>query len=144
MVLLSEDREELERWERGIATFLRDALRLALNERRRLRPVSDGVDFLGYVTRPDYLLPRRRVVGALKDRLERTGPGLTGAPDELVPVERWLGSYLAHFARASSHRLVAALRQRHTWLDRHFRFRPGRSPRLRIHPSRRAALGPGW
>ncbi len=34
-------------------------------------PVADGIDFLGYIVRPDYLLVRRRVVGALRRRLEQ-------------------------------------------------------------------------
>lgn len=110
-------------------------LQLSLNDRRKLRPVSDGIDFLGYILRPDYLLVRRRVVGALRERLQ-------GAERELVrlgmvrpacgravfpwpwplleQVRQWLGSYLAHFERASSHRLLVSLRLRFSWLDEYF------------------------
>ncbi len=61
----SENREELAAWERRIEAFLSAHLGLRLNERRKLRPVSDGIDFLGYIVRPDYLLVRGRVVDAL-------------------------------------------------------------------------------
>ena len=62
-VLLSHDPEELREWRERIAGFLRDRLVLELNpHRERLRPVSDGIDFLGYIVRRDYLLVRRRVV----------------------------------------------------------------------------------
>jgi hypothetical protein len=44
--------------------FLAERFHLQLYERRKLRPVGDGIDFLSYITRPDYLLVRRRVVGA--------------------------------------------------------------------------------
>ncbi|TEU10313.1 MAG: reverse transcriptase [Anaerolineales bacterium] len=71
LVLLSEDRAVLERQEGQIGEFVFDELRLTLNDRRRLRPVSDGIDFLGYIVRPDYLLVRRRVVGACFERLAR-------------------------------------------------------------------------
>ena len=71
MVLLSAEREELAGWLTEIEDFLRHQLRLELNERTKLRPVSDGIDFLGYIVRPDYLLVRRRVVGNLRGRLER-------------------------------------------------------------------------
>ncbi len=53
LVLVSRDRHQLEAWEQRIETFLGKELKLDLNERRRLRPVSDGIDFLGYITRPE-------------------------------------------------------------------------------------------
>ena len=59
-------------WERRIEAFLSTHLSLRLNERRKLRPVSDGIDFLGYIVRPDYLLVRGRVVDALRWRLRQT------------------------------------------------------------------------
>ena len=60
-----ENREELAECERRIEAFLSAHLSLRLNERRKLRPVSDGIDFLGYIVRPGYLLVRGRVVDAL-------------------------------------------------------------------------------
>ena len=42
MVLLSADAAELAAWERAIGRFLDERLRLRLNDRRALRPVSDG------------------------------------------------------------------------------------------------------
>lgn len=57
-------------WREQIARYLREHLRLELNPtRQRLRPVSDGVDFLGYVVRADYRLVQRRVVNHLHERL---------------------------------------------------------------------------
>lgn len=47
-------------------------------------------------------------------------------------------------ARASSHRLERSFRRRHPWLEERFLFRQGCSPRLRVLPSRRAAVGAGW
>ena len=95
----------------------------------------DDIDFLGYIVRPDYLLVRRRVVGALRDRLKRAEQSLAGvgmALDahgrSLFPWHRravdetlqWLNSYLAHMKRASSHRLVKTLRDRFWWLEEYF------------------------
>ncbi len=135
MVLLSADAAELAGWERAIGRFLDERLQLSLNDRRKLRPVSDGIDFLGYIVRPDYLLVRRRVVGALRERLERaerelarlgmvtpaTGRAVFPWPWPLLErVRDSLGSYLAHFDRASSHRLLVSLRLRFSWLDEYF------------------------
>ena len=46
-VLLSLQKAILERWEAEIREFLLATLCLTLNSRRRLRPVSNGIDFLG-------------------------------------------------------------------------------------------------
>jgi hypothetical protein len=68
-ILLSDSPEQLKRQEAEIETFLRTQLRLELNPKRKLRRISDGIDFLGYIVRPDYLLVRRRAVNGLRERL---------------------------------------------------------------------------
>ncbi len=72
-ILLSESPEQLKRQEGEIETFLRTQLRLELNPKRKLRRISDGIDFLGYIVRPDYLLVRRRAVNGLRERLTAVG-----------------------------------------------------------------------
>jgi hypothetical protein len=122
-VLLASDRTQLQEWRVRIAEFLRERLLLELNPaRERLQPVGDGVDFLGYIVRRDYLLVRRRVVGHLRERLRQfekalvqEGPDYTrykfdaALLDELNAV---LASYLGHFKLADSY----VLRQ-HVWQD---------------------------
>jgi len=140
LVLLSEDREELERWERDIEGFAERHLRLRLNQRRKLRPVADGIDFLGYIVRPDYMLVRRRVVAALRERLEAAearlcAMGMVRRADRrcvfawhwplIQKIQQWLNSYLGHFGRAASGRLVLAVRRRFGWLNEYFRWEGG-------------------
>ena len=135
LVLLSPEKAVLEQWERRITAFLRDLLNLELNERRRLRPVSAGIDFLGYIVRPDYLLVRRRVTGALKQRLNTTEQelirsGMIQYPDgrrvfpwpysRITGVAQWLNSYLGHINKASCHGLIASLKNRFWWLKEYF------------------------
>jgi len=118
-----------------IGEFLREHLQLELNDRRKLRPVSDGIDFLGYIVRPGYLLVRRRVVGALRERLKQTeetllkmgmkteDKGRTVFPwkhEIIEEMNQWLNSYLSHFTKASSLRLILSLRNRFVWLDEYF------------------------
>lgn len=137
-VLLSADKGELEDWERQIEEFLAERLRLQLNERRKLRPVSDGVDFLGYIVRPDYLLVRRRVVGALRERLLKAecalirqgmaqhvnGRAVFPWPWPLLEkIRQWLNSYLSHFGKACSYRLAYGVRKRFAWLEEFFYWR---------------------
>jgi hypothetical protein len=135
MLLLSPEREQLEDWEERIARFLGESLRLELNERRRLRPVTDGANFLGYIVRPDYLLVRRRVVGALRQRLVHAEKKLIddgmalGDSDRMVypwpwplleEVRQWVNAYLSHLASASATKLVVALWARFNWLAEYF------------------------
>ena len=157
-VLVSQDPAELAGWEAAITAFLHDELGLALNPRRRLRPVADGVDFLGYVVRPTYRLVRRRVVNALYQRLagaERVlerlpapalrspvppaGGRLFPYPEPwLAQIEQWLTAYWAHFAWADSHRLRGRVVARFSWLRAYFGFVDAqgiRPPRVRRqHP----------
>ena len=56
-VLLHDDKEKLLEWKEEIKEFLQIRLRLLLNERRQsFGPLNNGVDYLGYIVRPDYLL----------------------------------------------------------------------------------------
>jgi len=71
-VLLHSDPDLLRIWRDSIAEFLRQRLGLQLKDPGRLAPVSQGVDFLGYIVRPGYRLVRRRVLGHLRDRLRLT------------------------------------------------------------------------
>ena len=110
--------------------FLRDTLALELNPRERLRPLSDGVDFLGYIVRRDYRLVRRRVVNALKARLRAYQALLVTAhagtltyrfeAADLDRLHAVLSSYLGHFKRANAHRLWQSLWTRHGWLAVYF------------------------
>jgi hypothetical protein len=69
-VLVHEDPAQLLAWRGQIQTFLAERLRLTLTDALASpQPISNGVNFLGYIVRPDYLLVRRRVVSRLKRRL---------------------------------------------------------------------------
>ncbi|MBF0108780.1 MAG: group II intron reverse transcriptase domain-containing protein [Magnetococcales bacterium] len=147
-VILANHADELRVWERQIETFLWAHLRLRLNEKRKLRPVSDGIDFLGYIVRPDYLLTRKRVAGALRERLSGAqailvAEGMTLAEGEsrffpwnrtlMNRVRQWLVSFRDHTERASSHRLWGDMIRRFHWLDEYFIWRNG-IPNFRYPP----------
>jgi hypothetical protein len=130
-VLLSTDREQLLEWKACIATFLRERLLLELNPKReRLRPVADGVDFLGYVVRGDYMLARHRVVGHFREKLRqfekllvRDAPGYRCYRYDRAEVDRMaavLASYMGHFGHADCYRLVQGLWQEFQFLGQYF------------------------
>ena len=70
LLLLDPSSERLAECRTAIETFLREKLLLRPNEQQdRLRPVSSGIDFLGYIVRRRYVLVRRRVVNHFKEKL---------------------------------------------------------------------------
>jgi RNA-directed DNA polymerase len=127
-VLVAESAVRLAGWKTRIEDFLAHRLLLPLNPaRERLRPVSDGVDFLGYIVRPFHLLVRRRVVGHLRDALARSERALAARHAQateyrfdapaLDALQASLASYLGHLRRASCRRLVAAICAANPWLE---------------------------
>ena len=47
-VIISEDLEQLKRWEKQIEIFLADVLKLQLNPKTTIVYAKNGVDFVGY------------------------------------------------------------------------------------------------
>ncbi len=145
VVLLSPDREQLVRWRDSIEAFLRDALKLELNPRQRLAPVSNGVDFLGYIVRRDYLLVRRRVVGHLKEKLKFFEARLVGSvrgmlcyrfnEQVLDQLAATLSSYLGHFKRASTWNLWRSVWRQFDFVSRYFAFDAQNWKLIRRYPA---------
>ncbi len=104
-VLVHRDREQLEQWQRHIAEFLRTELRLELKDDIRLRPLSSGVDFLGYVVYPTHTRIRRRVVRHAFEAL-RT---VARTREQRERKRSVLASYMGHLAHADSFQLRVAL-----------------------------------
>lgn len=135
-ILLSRDREELLRSKDQIENYLRDKLSLHLNQgRQKLRPVSNGIDFLGYIVRKDYMLVRRRVINNLHAKLReyeailvKDGRWYRRYSFEEEILDRLmaaLSSYLGHFKMANSYHLCLSLWKRYSFLSRYFDFDPG-------------------
>lgn len=122
-ILLSEDREQLALWKEKIAEFIREHLKLEIHpEKQRIAPVSDGMDFLGYIVRPGYMLVRKRVVRNFKRKmaeLEKSavkGGVLEFKPELVKKANAAAASYLAHLSHAASYRLKTALAGRYGFM----------------------------
>src|SRR3989304_6471073 len=69
-LIIDESSQRLEEVKEQIGKFVTDRLALTLNEKyQRIMTVSNGIDFLGYIIKQDYMLVRRRVVNNLKSKL---------------------------------------------------------------------------
>lgn len=152
-VLLGDSYDELRLHERNIEVFLRTKLQLTLNPKRIVRPISEGIDFLGYIIRPDYMLPRRRVLAHLHDRLHTVNDIMQPhvimmRPTSMVlrygydwpmlfTVYAWLMSYYGHLKHSSYHNAWRRLKAYYPWLDAYFCFDDTHSirPSWRIRPA---------
>lgn len=150
-VLLHDDPAQLERWRAAIADFLHARLGLALRDAGRLAPVGNGIDFLGYIVRADYLLARRRVLGHLDERLARCARRVKRADGRLVcppasvdALQATLASYYGHLRHARTNRLQAQIFMRHPWLG-HWLAPLGDGRLARVdRPARVASLAGQW
>jgi RNA-directed DNA polymerase len=139
-ILVSQNREQLADWYHRIETFLTTQLALSLKPGSRIKRVSDGADFLGYIIRPNYMLVRKRVVNNLKSRLAEfrsemvKKEGIANIevekyamnPEKVYKLQQVLSSYLGHFKHANTWKLVHHIFARHTWLREYFFFIKGR------------------
>ena len=132
-VLVHHDRAQLEAWWREIEAFLGRELKLSLKPGAMIRPIGDGIDFLGYVIRPTHTLARRRVVAHVREALagweaQHVAEGaIHCTPRELEAIKAKLASFRGHLQHARSHRLQRAIARRFPWtaaLDVRRRFRP--------------------
>ena len=121
-VLVHQDRNQLAAWQAQIETFLVERLQLRLKADIRLKPLTAGIDFLGYVVRPTHTLVRRRVVSHARAALaaweqRHVRPSqIVATPAQLRNVGAVWASYLGHMGQANSRRLQAGLRRSFPWL----------------------------
>jgi RNA-directed DNA polymerase len=121
-VLVHQDRAQLAAWQVQIEQFLGQRLGLSLKADQRLRPLADGIDFLGYVIRPTHTLARRRVVGHARQALatwERSHIAsgcIRARPADLRAIQATAASYAGHLRHANAWRLTTSLYRRFPWL----------------------------
>jgi len=120
LVLLDGDRHTLQEWTEEIDAFLKKTLKLELHGHRRIiRPVSNGIDFVGYIVRPSHLYIRRRVVEKCKTAITDQTKGMLKRMNHCISMVFMpgachklyctLNSYLGAYSHASSYHLVQSI-----------------------------------
>lgn len=66
IIILGPDKETLHRWKADIEIFLMDELALDLNDKTSIRPVRNGVEFVGVRIWPTHMKLRKSTVGRMK------------------------------------------------------------------------------
>ena len=140
MILVSAKRDELDSWKREIQGFLANRLALEIKSGSKVRRVSDGADFLGYIVRSNYMLARRRAVNNLKYKLSVLREKMVGTfhygsmnvtrlmmePSAVVELRQTLASYMGHFRHADTFNLINSIISQNDWLLEYFVFHKGR------------------
>jgi hypothetical protein len=134
-MIVHRDRGVLEAWKDRIEAFIADRLRLKLKDDIRIRPLSAGVDFLGYIVYPTHTRVRKRVINHAHEALHawhsrnvQAGTASATPADYRLITSVW-GSYAGHMRHANSHRLQQRILTRQPWLNplistkRHFSHR---------------------
>jgi len=121
-VLVHRDRAQLAEWQQQITDFLARELQLRLKPDIRLRPLQDGIDFLGYIVRPSHTLVRRRVVTHARQAFTdwqrhniRDGR-ICATPEQYRVIAATVASYAGHLRHANSARLQQKLNREFPWL----------------------------
>ena len=129
-VLLHESKEQLEKWKQDIEVFIKTKLNLKLKPTTTLQPISNGINFVGYITRPCYLLPRNRNVHNLKQTpkahekkcIKISTNQLILHYEDIPKLTRSLNSYFGHLRYAKSKRLMQSIKDRFFFLQLFFLF----------------------
>lgn len=120
-ILLDNSKARLEQFKGKIEQFLTERLLLRLNPRyHAVLPVSNGINYLGYIIHREYRLVRKRVVSNLQEKLTELLPqvscldnvGILRLKYDYPLLERLhsvLASYLGHFKHANSYRLIESV-----------------------------------
>ena len=99
-VILGENKDTLDQYRHQICTFLMERLNLQAHPKKQIiQSIGSGMDFLGYIIRPQYILVRRRVVGQWRRKMELYAAN----PNKGRAV---LASYQAHASWANAHSLT--------------------------------------
>ncbi len=122
-LLLSYEKEKLDEWHSDIASFLKDHLQLDLNPQKQILQATDtGIDWLGYIVKPDHILVRRRIVKNFKRKLFQYNQILENSlqktendpPLDLIEkILATVNSYFGYFGHADTFKL-----RTHLWESR--------------------------
>lgn len=107
-LILDKDNELLQRLVVALEEFLKEYLKLELHPQKIIfRKLSWGIDFLGYIVLPHYILPRtktkRRIFKKLKEKIHSNN------------FDQSLASYLGYLSHANTFKLTSALKNQ-IWL----------------------------
>jgi retron-type reverse transcriptase len=126
-VLVHSNAQQLTDWLQHIQQFLQHTLKLRLKDDIKLKPLTSGIDFLGYWLYPTHTLVRPRVIHHAHEKLSqwqgayvrRTAEGwlINANPSQQQRLRSVWASYQGHFSHANSYKLQQQFYARYGWLS---------------------------
>ena len=128
LVLLNTSKIKLVEQKRQIERYLEEQLKMRLKPTTKIQPISNGINFVGYIIRPQYLLPRNRNIHSIHQSIKHTHEKSLTQFDEfklyhylpIAELSRKLASYFGHLTHANSHKILIRLFENYPFLDLFF------------------------
>lgn len=95
-LLFHNDKDELKRIRDAVEEYLYKKLRLVLNHRTQVSPLTHGVDFCGYRSFRTHILPRKRNVRRAKNRLKKLAEKVSSREESIEIMRPPLMSFLGY------------------------------------------------
>lgn len=112
-VLFDKSKKKLIELKQKIEYYLKQNLDLTLREDSKIKRFNEGLDFLGYIIRPNYILVRNRVVNNYKYKKAKFYKYYeNGGDTKLEPILKYnetRNSFLAHVKHANSYNLIKTI-----------------------------------
>jgi len=112
-VIFAESKQRLYTWYVDIKKYLYTNLSLSLRDDVKLNQNNKGLDFLGYIIRPNYILTRKRVINKYKQKKaqfldkyeQQLYEGISMDLEEINKFKSIQASYFAHIKHSNSYKL---------------------------------------
>ncbi|MBO6304698.1 MAG: group II intron reverse transcriptase domain-containing protein [Selenomonadaceae bacterium] len=103
-IIVAGTKEELKEHLLAVRWFIEERLNLSLNPKTQIFPATRGVDFAGYRTFRDYILPRKRNIKAAKIRFKNLSHQYKFGRADLEDVKPRVASFLGYIKHCKASR----------------------------------------
>ncbi len=129
-VMLSKSKEELLLLKTKIEKFIQEKLDLKLKPTTILKPITSGINFVGYIIKPSHLLPRNRVVNNIYRKVNKFKRKSIYLENNIQVYDfkftsvfiRSINSYIGYLKYTKSEKLIIKLKQDNPFLLNFFIF----------------------
>ena len=95
IIILSNSKKQLHEWHHKIEKFAREEMKMELNEKTCIRPITLGIDFCGYKNYPTHIKIRKSTAKRMKRRLKKLmkdyNDGLVSVDQARSVIDSYLG-----------------------------------------------------
>ena len=112
IIILADDKAKLHEWQMAIKIFLKEKLQLDLNKKTCIRPINQGIEFIGYRLWPNRAYLRKSTTLGMKRGLKGVMAKYREKEMTLERATQTFRSYIGLLKHTDSDALTAALHQR--------------------------------